>query len=406
MAMTTTRLNAGGTLSCLFAVAVLLAGSSLFAADKTEVSARGPGPDLKKLRALLVIDTADELLKDSVTQDKKNMENILTAFIPESMCEITVLEGKKVTRQAILDHYRTLKTGPDESLLFFYAGHGAMDAKERHLLQLQEGKIRPIFRDEVVQAMKARKPGLIVLLTDCCSTSNTRVITKLAGTDRLLPAQRFHPVVRCLFFQHRGLVNITAAQDGTGSWGDNRHGGVFTQSLCTLLKEDLRDLDKNKDHMISWKEFFEQLQRKTQDTFEKFCETMRTTDDTHPDIKKLQRTQKPRTFGPLPEPVVVKGRPEGKTYAVVSLVNKTGKVIAYKYRWGPDEAWKDGTLKKDGKAVHETVVLGILTPGQLPKLEVDIPSEKAQTQLRALKWTGTGKPLFKDGNEIELSSSK
>jgi len=398
-------MNAVGTTSRLFAVAVLLAGSSLFAADKAEVSARGVRPELRKLRALLVIDTADEALKDSVTQDKKNMENILKAFIPESMCAITVLEGKKVTRQAILDHYRTLKTGPDESLLFFYAGHGAMDGKERHILQLQEGKIRPIFRDEVVQAMKAHKPGLIVLLTDCCS-SRTRVVTKLTGTDRLILPMRVHPVVRCLFFQHRGLVNITAAQDGTGSWGDNRHGGVFTQSLCTLLKDDLQHLDKNKDQFISWKEFFEHLERKTQDTFETFCESMRTTDDTHPDIKKLQRTQKPRTFGPLPEPVLVKARPESKTFAVVSLVNKTGKVIAYKYRWGPDDEWKEGTLEKNGKVVHETVVMGILTPSQLPKLEVDIPSEKSQTLLRALKWTGTGKPMFKDGNEIELSSPR
>ncbi len=360
------------------------------------------GTELKKIRALLAIDTEADDLKASVLQDMRNIKMILDAYVPDNMRgEITVLEGKQVTRQAILDHYRRMPLVPDETLLFFYAGHGAIDNKGDHFLLLQKGK-DPLYRKDVVQAMKSRKPGLVVLLTDCCSIKLKTRLTSKHG-DRLVLEPRPHPVIRCLFFQHRGVVNITAAQDGAGSWGDDRQGGIFTRSLCGLLKDDLKNLDSNKDHFLSWKEFFSHLERKTEETYEKFCEQSRTTENYDP--KKEQRTQKPRFFGPMPEPLVPL-KNDNKTYAVVTLVNRTGRPLVYRYRWNRDEQWKDGRIDKDGKQVHQTLLRGNPADGQLPRLEVDIPSEKTQGRLRAFKWTGAGARALKDGNQIELFADK
>ena len=77
----------------------------------------------------------------------------------------------------------------------------------------------------------------IIFLTDCCST-----YTRRRGVEEPLILKRavkseMHPILRCLFFQHRGLVDITAAEDGTGSYCDD-DGGIFSRSPV----EDLRSL--------------------------------------------------------------------------------------------------------------------------------------------------------------------
>lgn len=390
----------------LASVALLVLGAP---AQPMSTPPKGVLPDLKKIHALLVIDT-DSSLKESVGHDRLNIEMILKAFIPEKMREITVLEGKKVTRQAILDYYQRLRTGPEETVLFFYAGHGKLDEKNRHCFELQEGNDL-IRREDVLQAMKARNPGLAVLLSDCCSV-RTRPTTR-AGDDRLVyetgPNSGLNPVLRNLLFQHRGVVDITAAQDGTGSWGDDKHGGIFTQSLCGLLRDQIKAFDK--DRFVSWKEFFPLLERRTEETFEKWCEQMRTIEKM--DVKKQQRTQKPRAFSPLPEApnapnVLAKTDPkiDKKAFAVVSLINKTGKTLTYNYRWNKEEKWRDGKLETNGKVTLHQIVKADLAETQMPRLEVFIPSEKARDDLQPRKWIGTGRPAFKDGREIELNSNK
>ena len=74
-----------------------------------------------------------------------------------------------------------------------------------------------------------------------------------------VPARALHPTVRCLFFQARGTVDITAATDNA-SWSDNKKGGLFTRSLARLVElTPLRELDKDRDGVVTWSEFFPQL---------------------------------------------------------------------------------------------------------------------------------------------------
>src|SRR5262249_8614452 len=82
------------------------------------------------------------------------------------------------------------------------------------------------------------------------------------------PATELAPVMRCLFFQHRGLVDITAAEKGTFAWFSSRTGGVFTQALCQrLLRKPLNALDTNKDGFLTWAEFSEELKAETNKSF-------------------------------------------------------------------------------------------------------------------------------------------
>src|SRR5262249_59975422 len=100
----------------------------------------------------------------------------------------------------------------------------------------------------------------------CCATAFRMPPVQMA--PQITPDPR---VVRDLFLRSRGRVDITAARVGTGSWGDNVNGGVFTRSLHNLLMtSSQRELDTNRDGMLSWNEFFPRLQSGTEKAFQDY----------------------------------------------------------------------------------------------------------------------------------------
>jgi Caspase domain len=282
------------TAPVLLAACLLLAGPSFATESKGSVS------ELKKLRVLLVIDSGSNL-SNSVARDRANLEKTLRNAIPRDHLDIKVIDGKGVTRDAILETIRGLKTGPTEALLFYYAGHGKIDENNGQSLCLQQGRVAGLPRAEVRRALERKKAGLVVLLTDCCSTKENRRSCVTTGKKRDLDKEpmdrgihdQVAPMLRYLFFQHRGVADITAAQDGTASYCDN-NGGVFTRALCKLL----RSSGKDRGRFVTWKDFADKLSHQTQKEYDALCEMTRTRDKVN--LKEEQATQKPRVFS-LPE---------------------------------------------------------------------------------------------------------
>src|SRR5262249_49816171 len=175
--------------------------------------------------------------------------------IPSGRYTLTTLSGANVTKAGILAHCKSLHVGPNEGVLFYYAGHAATDPKTgKHYFDLAGDNA--LFRRDLVKALEATRAGLVVLLTDCCSTP--RAIKPKDGFDDLSEnlalgrgeATRLHPTVRQLLFLARGTIDVTAATDNA-SWSDIARGGLFTRSLYLMFKSPLRELDASGD--VSWK---------------------------------------------------------------------------------------------------------------------------------------------------------
>jgi hypothetical protein len=112
------------------------------------VAAAGPAraaDPARKLHVLLAIDTASNL-RDSVLIDQRRMERLFRCNVPADRLSISTLTGPNLTTAGVLAHYRGLKVGPDDALLFFYAGHGAMDPEKGHAFVPQLGKVPPVSR--------------------------------------------------------------------------------------------------------------------------------------------------------------------------------------------------------------------------------------------------------------------
>jgi hypothetical protein len=112
-------------------------------------------------------------------------------------------------------------------------------------------------RQALVNAMQAKRAGLTVLLTDCCSD-----IVKIQGAgdvktnDHAPPqARQMQHLTRCLFFQHRGIVDITAAMVGSSAYGDDQVGGFFTASLGRVASAPGQFLPNGGRDFVTWDAF-------------------------------------------------------------------------------------------------------------------------------------------------------
>jgi len=374
---------------------------SFFFVTPTTASSAVP-PELKKIHILVALDT-DSNLVDGLRIDEKQLEDTFLATIPLQRHTYDVLTGKDVTREKILERFRKLKVAPDEGIVFFYGGHGATHPDKGHFLQLKNGP--PLLRSELRKAMEAKKAGLVVVLTDCCSTPYVKLPPKsgVTGKTGSVGAKTLHPTMSSLFFRARGVVDITAATDNA-AWGDLQDGGLFTRTFCRLSQLSIRSLDRNGDGLVTWQEFFPKLQNETQLTFATWSRQMRARGES------IEASiQRPRSFA-LGEAMAsaVAQPPVGnvKSFAVISLENKTEKHLGFRYRWHneAETAWKRGELRANGQLVVFTEVDGPI--GDAFELLIEFDGRKGTGHLTPREWRGRGKPTFADGELVVIGSSK
>jgi hypothetical protein len=374
-------------------------------------------PELKRLRALIVIDTKSNLA-DSVHEDGERIEKLLHDNVPPNRYTVKLLKGDDVTEAKILDYYKNLKTGPDEALFFFYAGHGAYDnAKKEPVFELKRGdKVVGVLRRTVVQAMEAKGAGLNVILSDCCSSPVRLAQLQIASRAPARPQVALNPTVRALFFQHRGTVDVTAATFPQGSWGDPQQGGIFTRTFARMVKT-YKPANPGGDVAVTWSEFFPVLAKETEKTFKNWMHDMDARgaiDEVRGDLQK-QGTQRPTAYK-LPKPAARVAAAEADkpaaekssgdraaaadkpaAHAVVSLSNQTAQELRFRYRW-PGKEWQDGRLAAGAKTFFK---LPLAASARAPDLEFKVDGVDTVIRLDARKSTRPS-PGYEDGEEHEI----
>jgi hypothetical protein len=261
----------------VLAAALLVGGARPAAAEGKQF------PPLKKLHVLLVIDTNSNL-GPAVAEDRKTIVSLITDTIPSDLRTLKIMEGNEVSPQNILAYYKNLNVGADEGIFFYYTGHGASDKRRGHVLTLSSAKDPFLFRSDLLTAMRAKNAGLTVVLTDCCSnviniTAPARVTVARAGATDL------HPLMSNLFFEQRGVVDITAAELDTSAFCSPDRGSFFTLALRALIMEEEVPRDKKSGEadkpryktmkaggFLTWQDFYPQLRDTTNKYFQDWKE--------------------------------------------------------------------------------------------------------------------------------------
>jgi hypothetical protein len=217
--------------------------------------------------ALLVIDTDAQIA--GLERDGEAMVSVLRQGLGgPPLLKLDVLNGEDVQPEAILNYYKNLPSGPNDALLFYYSGHGATIEGRGHVLTTSDGNL---MRATLRAAMETRRARLCALLTDCCSTLiKPRRVPPAPGAPAPQPP-RVSPLLRCLFLQHGGTVDVTSSSFGESSWSDFDRGGFFTAALSAALRTgELAPFDSDNDGFVTWTELFDTVRSQTQSIYQNF----------------------------------------------------------------------------------------------------------------------------------------
>lgn len=209
------------------------------------------------------------------------------------------------------------------TLVFYYKGHGGVDAQTGdHLLFLdsfdpfnnrtsETWKKSVLERKRLLQALRATKARLVILLTDTCSVpvaGRPPAIGALAGAQTALFEQ--------LFLFPSGTADITSstyrdpqtkAVLGEASWS-RENGALFTSAFVNLYSEEGRKRAEDKGEPVSWNDFFAKVQHRTKDDYRVYQKELLQDETLLPPLSpkersmlEYQRDQTPIYFGDLPK---------------------------------------------------------------------------------------------------------
>jgi hypothetical protein len=226
------------------------------------------GQTSKRLLALLIADTLDPTIGSSVEKDAENFELLLKdAFDKQKeRLVLTKLTGKQCNREAVLEYFKNLPPCPDDTLLVYFAGHGATHRSLGHVLALNTdaGKPSLFLRSELRNLILSKKPRLAILLSDACGD----FLDKAPDISRepLLPDWK---VIEALFLRPQGLVDINSVSEGESALG-SKEGGYFSLNLLNTLRKDLFQLFPGPDGSLFWHDVIPLVQEKAQQGYDTY----------------------------------------------------------------------------------------------------------------------------------------
>ena len=210
-----------------------------------------PGTGTAKMHLILAADVSSADAVGSVVQsDTYNLRELIESNVAGGRLSIIDLQDKKrgdlLTKDVILQEIRNLNANSDDTIFFFYSGHGAFDSVAGQYFALASQE--QAFRSEVLDAIKSKHARLSILISDCCNNqSDVPTHLRPPQVQSRGDMKGLRSLFEKLFFETEGVVDITASEKGSYGFvypkeareenGVNK-GSVFTWNLCKTLKTE------------------------------------------------------------------------------------------------------------------------------------------------------------------------
>jgi hypothetical protein len=264
-----------------------------------------PGPKQNdNFYAILVFDTDSNLRQDleaDLADIKKRLEISFSGTpVRQKRLRLKVFQGQDVKQAAILSYIANLTSTPNDTIFFYYGGHGAVTDRGHALSLIGANPAtldeKYLQRSTLLAAIKKKDPKLTVVITDCCAEIKPRKAQTydLEKKMKAIPPLASWDVVQNLFMQHAGVVDINSCSPGELAVGyagfQGQYGGVFTRAFGELICAKVEELDTDKDKFVTWAEFLPKLKAKTAAGYQAVKEGFRD-DENVRDLLKGQRSQ-------------------------------------------------------------------------------------------------------------------
>ena len=234
----------------------------------------------QRVHLLVTGDTEDRNIGKGVDRDLGNVVVAFFILLREGQLDHDRVAGDEVSAANILKAIDRIRVKPDETLVFYWAGHGASD-EQGHYLQMPRGG--NLYRSTLLGAMKKKQARLIVLLTDCCNVySDSKAGLPPVSPSSPDPRRKTSPLMEELLLKPRGVVDINAASQGEAALG-TKEGGLFTLSLVYMFPAQQAGGDpafgggledafgvfwRNSQKRMSWQQIVEESRKQVQKLFE------------------------------------------------------------------------------------------------------------------------------------------
>jgi hypothetical protein len=197
----------------------------------------------QKIYLLVAADTKDPNIGESDRIDSGNVFNVFYSQIPREQI-ITYgeptsnaiwtgpsLQDADDMKSVILKALDSCPAGQDDTIIFYWSGHGAYDTQGHYLVMPLPNR-QPLYRHEIITTIQKKSPRLTVVMSDSCNTEyNSRKLARPVA-PAFAPPEQVSPLFDELFLKHKGLVNINASSENEEAIGLDTCGGLFTASLA------------------------------------------------------------------------------------------------------------------------------------------------------------------------------
>ncbi len=197
----------------------------------------GSAEAAKTCHLIVVADTNDKQIGPSTGIDAFNVEMLFRNNVASNQLKVHVLRDRSVTRNGILNRISSTARNMDrdDTIIVFFAGHGAEDGREGHYIALSSGE--SVLRSELLRNMSVQDVRLKVLITDTCSVMMRR--REMAAPSAAEPGtHRTSLAFTELCWKPSGTVDISSSSRGEVAMGDNTVGGYFTDQFTQYLTKN------------------------------------------------------------------------------------------------------------------------------------------------------------------------
>lgn len=216
------------------------------------------------LVSIIVADTKDSSIGDSVRRDFSNMQSKIAEIAKHTkMKEVKVhLRDSQATSQRVNSALSDLKVGKDDVVIFFYAGHGYHSSSEKkspwpNMIFSNGGK--SISYESVIKNLEKKKPRLLLTIADTCNSlsggreGEEESRAKPTPTDNYVLEHNY----KQLFIETNGTIKVTSSSVGESAWG-GKSGGIFTNAFISQLDKAVESRNG-----IDWKAILKESSKKT-----------------------------------------------------------------------------------------------------------------------------------------------
>jgi hypothetical protein len=232
------------------------------------------------LKVVFATDERADKVGIDMEENRISIEKLLRGNVPKSRYMVQQVQIEAFNRDSILKSIDELNVNPDDTILFYYGGHGALDPDrdEAYFLASGDEANEHLYVSRLSEAIQQKGARLAVLVLDCCNNLRPVEGSPRAFFAREPEAQEISPAFERLFFQGQGTILIESSAPGEyalvepqlwkrqpdGSYAKHSKGSLFTNQFRQVLDDRMRPAN-------SWQQGCRRTQVLMDERFRQLC---------------------------------------------------------------------------------------------------------------------------------------